>query len=468
MHQLFRHFRWHPWQRFLQISKSVEKHKRFLSLAVPLTITSLSTPLLGVVDTAVMGRLPQAAYIGGVAIGVLIFNTVYWLFGFLRVSTSGFSAQANGLKDRKANTLALLRPLVFAAVLGLLVLVVQQPLKMTAFRLMSPNNTLEAIATAYYDIRIWGAPCALINYVIAGWLMGMEKVRFSLYLQVALNVLNMVLAVVFVVGLGMTADGVAMATLIAEVGSAALGLVLIARSGLVSLNSISAADLLAVNSLLSMMKVNRDLFIRTACLLAVFNSFAAYGMRFGDTILAANAVLLQVHYVMAYCLSGFANAGTISIGKALGEKNPSLYTDTIVLTALWSGGASLVMTACFWVLREPLISLFTIHAQVQAVAMQYSLWIALFPLAAFWGLQLYGIFTGAIVSAPIRDSMLYALGVYFLFLWLLVPVIGNHGIWLAFIIFSLGRSLFLWAYLPKLHQQVRLLMTMHGRDSKGA
>ena len=429
-------------------------HKHFLALAIPLTITSLSTPLLGVVDTAIMGRLPQAAYIGGVSIGVLIFNTLYWLLGFLRVSTSGFSAQASGLNECQASTLALCRPLVLALGMGVLMVLLQQPIKSAAFALMSPNETVWAIADTYYDIRIWGAPFALANYVIAGWLMGMAKVKLTLWLQVAMNVLNMLLAVYFVAGLGMSADGVAAATLIAEVGSAFIGLAVIVRTGLINIKSLSVVSLINSAALLKMMKVNGDLFIRTACLLAVFNYFAVYGLRYGDTILAANAVLLQLHYVIAYFLSGFANAATVFVGKAIGEKNGSLYAKTVTLTALWGGGIAVLLSLAVLLFRGPLIAVFTTLPDVQLIAYQYSYWVAVFPLAAFWGLQLYGIFVGATESAPIRNSMIYSLLVYFLILWFGVPIIHNHGVWLAFIIFSLGRSLFLWPYLPRLSRKI--------------
>lgn len=429
-------------------------HKHFLALAIPLTITSLSTPLLGVVDTAIMGRLPQAAYIGGVSIGVLIFNTLYWLLGFLRVSTSGFSAQASGLNESQTSTLALFRPLVLALGMGLLMVLLQQPIKSAAFALMSPNETVWAIAGIYYDIRIWGAPFALANYVIAGWLMGMAKVKLSLWLQVTMNVLNMLLAVYFVAGLGMSADGVAAATLIAEVGSAFIGLAAIARTGLINVKSLSIAALINSATLLKMMKVNGDLFIRTACLLAVFNYFAVYGLRYGDTILAANAVLLQLHYVIAYFLSGFANAATVFVGKAIGEKNGPLYAKTVTLTALWGGGIAVLLSLAVLLFRGPLIAMFTILPDVQLIADQYSYWIAIFPLAAFWGLQLYGIFAGATESAPIRNSMIYSLLAYFLILWFGVPLFHNHGVWFAFIVFSLGRSLFLWLYLPRLSRKI--------------
>nr|WP_092070797.1 MATE family efflux transporter [Dendrosporobacter quercicolus]NSL48374.1 MATE family efflux transporter [Dendrosporobacter quercicolus DSM 1736]SDM14832.1 multidrug resistance protein, MATE family [Dendrosporobacter quercicolus] len=429
-------------------------HKKFMALAVPLTIATLTTPLLGVVDTAIMGRLPQAAYIGGVSIAVLIFNTLYWILGFLRVSTSGFSAQAVGTGDKQAITLALLRPMVIAVSLGLLIVALQWPIKQIAFALLSPSGTVGAIAAAYYDIRIWSAPFTLGNYVIAGWLMGRAKVKLSLALQIFMNVLNMLLAVLFVAGLGMTAEGVAAATLIAEIAAAIVSAVILLRTGAVDVHNLSLKTVIDPAAFIQMMKVNRDLFIRTACLLTVYNCLAAYGLRYGDTILAGNAVLMQLHFVMAYFLSGFANAGTVLVGQAIGEKNKALYVKTVRLTAFWGGITALLLTAIVGLFQRPLIELFTTIVEVQQVALQYMFWIALFPPAAFWGLQLYGIFVGATLAAPIRNSLLYSLATYFVCLWLAVPGMGNHGIWLAFTVFSLGRSVFLWIYLPGLNRRM--------------
>ncbi|QDR80728.1 MATE family efflux transporter [Sporomusa termitida] len=432
-------------------------HKNFMALAIPLTIATLTTPLLGVVDTAIMGRLPQAAYIGGVSIAVLIFNTLYWVLGFLRVSTSGFSAQASGSGDKQAITLALLRPLLIAIGLGLVIVALQWPIKQISFTLLAPNETVGEIAAAYYHIRIWSAPFTLGNYVIVGWLMGMAKVKLSLALQVFMNVLNMVLAILFVAGFGWAAGGVAAATLIAEIAAFLLSAAILLQSRAITLAKLSVKMIVDPAALIHMMKVNRDLFIRTACLLTVYNCLAAYGLRYGDTILAANAVLLQLHFVMAYFLSGFANAGTVMVGQAIGEKNEALYGKTVKLTAIWGGATAVVLAAMIVMFRIPLIQMFTTLADVQQVALQYSFWLALFPLAAFWGLELYGVFVGATAAAPVRNSLVYSLITYFICLWLAVPTLGNHGIWLAFIVFSLGRSLFLWAYLPGLNRRIAQL-----------
>lgn len=429
-------------------------HKKFMALAVPLTIATLTTPLLGVVDTAIMGRLPQAAYIGGVSIAVLIFNTLYWVLGFLRVSTSGFSAQASGTGDKQKITLALLRPMVIAVSLGMLIVALQWPIKEIAFALLAPNETVGAIASAYYDIRVWSAPFTLGNYVVVGWLMGMAKVKLSLALQVFMNVLNMLLAVLFVAGFGLAAEGVAAATLIAEIAAAIVSAVILLRTGAIDLQQLSVKLVIDPAAFIQMMKVNRDLFIRTACLLAVYNCLAAYGLRYGDTILAANAVLMQLHFVMAYFLSGFANAGTVLVGQAVGEKNEGLYVGTVRLTAFWGGVTAILLTAIVLLFKMPLIAMFTTIVEVQQAALQYIFWIALFPPAAFWGLELYGVFVGATLAAPVRNSLVFSLITFFICLWLAVPGMGNHGIWLAFTVFSLGRSVFLWIYLPGLDRRM--------------
>jgi len=435
-----------------------DDHKKFLVLAIPLIISFISTPLLGVVDTAMMGRFPQAAYIGGVSIAVLIFNTMYWLLGFLRVSTAGFSAQACGLKDEQGIALSLLRPLVIALALGMLLIVCQWPIKSAAFALLSPNETVSSLASTYYNIRIWGAPFTLANYVMNGWLIGIAKVRLSLFLQVLMNLLNILLVVFLVVVHGFDANGVAAATLIAEIVTACLGGMIIFKTQIVGLDRLSLSMLFDRAAIIDMMTVNRDLFIRTICLLTVYNLISVYGIRYGDVILAANSVLIQLHLVMANLLGGIANASTVFVGQAIGEKNQELYFKTIKLTIFWGGLTAVLLSLSVIFFRNPLIGLFTTIPDIQQACQSYIYWIVLFPLVAFWGLQLYGIFTGATVAVPIRNSMIYSLMAYFLVLWLGVPSLGNHAVWLAFIVFTLGRSLFLWIYLPQLNKHVSNLM----------
>jgi multidrug resistance protein, MATE family len=427
-------------------------HRTYLSLAIPLMISTMTTPLLGAVDTAVVGQLPDPAYIGGVAVGTMIFNTMYWLFGFLRVSTSGFAAQAYGAQDSKQCFLYLVRPFFIALVIGILFILFQWPIKHIALTLIHPDEKVMVFADEYFSIRIWGSPFALANYVILGWLIGMSRVKISLFLQVFMNLLNIVLDLFFVNILHQGVKGVAAATLVAEVIAFLIGMYIVLKSLNLRLSVISNNELWNVGEFKKMMVVNRDLFIRTICLLTMFNVFTAKGASFGTEILAANAVLIQIHYLMAYFFDGFANASSILVGKAVGANDETLYKRTLSLSAQWAIISPLFIMLIYILFKDSIIPLFTKNQDVIELVSSYSVWITIFPLAASFGLILYGVFTGATETAPIRNSMLISLVVYIAFLLIFIPVYHNHGLWLAFIIFSLGRSLFLTMYVPKLNR----------------
>ena len=429
-------------------------HKNFISLAVPLIIASLTTPLLGVVDTAIMGRFPQAAYIGGVSVAVLIFNTLYWALGFLRVSTAGLSAQASGSKNSKNLTLALLRPLAIAWGLGFLIVALQWPIKEAAFSLLNPSKMVGLIASDYYDVRIWSAPFTLTNYVIVGWLMGLTKIRLSLTFQVAMNILNILLAVVLVMGFGFAAQGVATATLVSEIFIAVVSLWVVFNSKEISFHNISLISIVQWSALVHMMKMNRDLFIRTICMIAVYNMVTAYGMRYGDSILAGNAILMQIHFLMANFLGGIGNAGTVIAGKSIGQKNRVLFYQSIYLTAIWGAIMASILTGLSVLFQSPLIGIFTNLPAVLQAANDYFYWILFYPLLGFWGLGLFGIFVGATTAGPIRNSLVYSLIVFLLCLWLSVDKLGNNAIWLSFTLFNLARSLFLWKDLSLLKRSL--------------
>jgi MATE family multidrug resistance protein len=427
-------------------------HRTYLSLAIPLIISTMTTPLLGAVDTAVVGQLPDPAYIGGVAVGTMIFNTMYWLFGFLRVSTSGFAAQAHGAKDYKQCFLYLIRPFLIALLIGTTFILFQWPIKYIALTLIHPDEKVMMFADEYFSIRIWGAPFALANYVILGWLIGMSRVKISLFLQVFMNLSNIVLDLLFVNILHQDVKGVATATFISEVSAFLIGMYIVLKLSNLHLSSIFNNELWDVGEFKKMMAVNRDLFIRTICLLTVFNLFTARGASFGTEILAANAVLIQIHYMMAYFFDGFANASSILVGKAVGANDETLYKRTLSLSTQWAIISALMIILLYILLKDSIIPVFTKNQDVIELASTYSVWITIFPLAASFGLILYGVFTGATETAPIRNSMLISLAVYIAFLLIFIPVFHNHGLWLAFIIFSLGRSLFLAMYVPTLNR----------------
>lgn len=435
-------------------SSTPPNYRSYLALSIPLIISTVTTPLLGAVDTAVVGHLSSSIYIGGVAIGTLIFNTLYWLFGFLRVSTSGFAAQAKGAGELERGFSELVRPTIIALLIGFLFIVLQYPILQGVLAWIRPDADIREQASIYFHIRIWGAPVTLLNYVILGWLIGMAHVRQTLFVQIGINVLNMILAIVFVHVFHWQVAGVASATLIAEIIGLVFGIFLICRSPYFKWGSISQAGLFNREALRRMISVNSDLFIRTICLLAMFNIFTANSTSFGPEMLAANAILLQVHYIMAYFFDGFANASSIYAGQAGGSRNPLLLQQTIRWSWYSSFLPALLIVIVYWVFHQPLLGLFTDSASTIALANEYSPWLLLFPLVTGAGLVFYGLFTGLSVTAPIRNSMIISFVLFVAVLWIAVPLYGNHGLWLAFIVFGLARSVFLLIRLPRLLEAV--------------
>ncbi|MBD1382182.1 MATE family efflux transporter [Metabacillus arenae] len=431
-------------------------HKAYLGLAIPLTISTITTPLLGAVDTAVVGQLPDPSYIGAVAIGTIIFNTMYWLFGFLRVSTSGYAAQAQGANNEVQGIIALTRPSLIAAFVGVCLIILQWPILHGFLPLLSQDADVQTYASDYFGIRIWGAPFALLNYVILGWLMGMSMIKISLLLQVFMNCINITLDLLFVNVFSLGVSGVAAATLIAEAAAFIIGVIIVLKVSAFKLKFPSLKVIIDPVSFRKMMSVNRDLFIRTLCLLIVFNLFTGMGASFGTEILAANAILIQIHYIMAYFFDGFSNASSILTGKAIGSNDEKLYHKTLKLSIQWAVFSSIILSGSFHFFGDYFLLFFTKIPIVIELANTYGQWIVLFPLTASLGIVLYGVFTGATEAVPIRNSMVLALIVFVIAQFTLVPAIGNHGLWLAFIIFSFGRSIFLVMFVPSLTRKLFL------------
>jgi len=413
----------------------------------------LSTPLLGAVDTAVVGHLPDASFIGGVAVGALIFNTIYWILGFLKVSTSGFAAQAVGSRKHTDLMMSLYRPMIIALVFGLFFIIVQHQIKEVSLWLINPGEQIEKHSADYFTIRIWGAPFVLVNYALMGWLIGIGQVRHSLFLQIFMNLLNIGLNLYFVLYLEFGVQGVAAASLISEISVALLGLVVIHKMGYKLLGSYSWKELISYEPLLKMLRVNRDLIIRTICLLSMFGLFTKKGASLGEIPLAANAIILQIQFIMAYFLGGIANTSSILVGRAIGEKNAPMYQNVIKISLIWSIMASLFLVIFTFLGRDLVIGLFTSITEVYQYTFEYLSWIYLYPLVACIGLLLEGVFNGATEAKPIRNSLLFSFMIFLVGIWLFIPEWSNHGLWLSFILFTLGRSITLWLYLPQLKKQ---------------
>ncbi len=423
-------------------------------MCMPLVLAALSTPLLGAVDTAVVGRLPEPVYIGGVAVASMTFNTLYWVLGFLRMSTSGFTAQAFGSRDQSEMVMTLARPVVLAILFGLLFIVFQTAIKEASLQLIQPSAAVGQQATLYFDIRIWGAPFVLVNYAILGWMIGSSNVRMALFLQVFMNLLNVCLSFLFVLGLGMGVQGVAGASLIAEIMTLCLGLIVVYRRLPTSIGQLDWRQLMDRTPIARMARLNRDLLIRTLCILAMYLLFTAYGARMGETNLAANAILLQIHLLMACVFDGMGNANSALVGRAIGERNSRLYNDTIKSSAIFSSGISVSLGTLFFLYGDNILFLFTSLPEVILEASRYKPWLSLFPIIACIGLSLNGVFSGATRAGPLRDSLIIALILYVAANWILIPIWGNHGLWASFTLFYLFRSLYLWLSLPGLKKMV--------------
>ncbi|WP_069999820.1 MATE family efflux transporter [Cellulosilyticum sp. I15G10I2] len=440
------------------MSKVSEKihltHWDYLKIAVPFIISTVTQPLLGAVDTAVVGRLSDPAYIAGVSVGSVIFNTMYWLFGFLRVSTTSYSAQAYGKESERDRTTAFFRPCSIALIVGLGFIILQNPLFKATMSILSPEKEVQSFTGTYFYILIWGAPFVLVNYVILGWLMGQAKLKMALFMQISGNVLNILLDLLFVQYFNMNVGGVAAATLISQVVTFMIGAGFIVMHGKFDKEEMKIKSILHRSSLMAMMRVNADLMVRTACLLIQTNLFTATSASYGTLMLSANAILHQIQYVISYMFDGLANASSFYAGKAAGQRQEALLKACWRKTGEWVGIFILCITPVYVLLRKELILLFTDIGEVIRLAGSYDLWIALYPLIAGIGLAFYGVFTGTAVTRPVRNSTIMALGLSILVWAAAVPIWHNHGLWLSLLSFYFGRSLFLIVQLKK----TRLIM----------
>lgn len=434
--------------------KETMRYKEYLYLAIPFIISTVTQPLLGAVDTAVIGRTGDAAYIGGVAIGAVIFNTMYWLLGFLRVSTSGFSAQSLGSQNERDAYYAFARPFVMAAVMGLFFVLTQSVWRNLALFIYRPASDIAAHTLTYFNILIFGAPFVLIGYVSLGWLMGRKYVKETLFLQVSINIINIVLDIVFVLGLKMGVAGVAYATLIAQCYGFIVGMFFIFSKLHIQKLIIFKDQLLKAAAFKKIMGVNSDLLIRTICLLIVTNMFVAKGTELGTVVLAANAVLFQLHYIVCYMYDGLANASSVFAGKSAGEKNAENYKKLLSITNVSTAVLSVTLVAVLWLFKNPMLSIFTTIESVLALSREYYAWLLILPFAIGIGLVYYGVFTGCTYTGPVRDSMILSLLMFLAAYYIFIPLYGNHGLWLAFILFCAGRSVFLFMYRKKLMKKV--------------
>jgi MATE family, multidrug efflux pump len=429
-------------------------HARVWRIAGPMMLSNVSVPLLGAVDTAVVGRLPDPANIGGVAVAAVIFNFIYWGCGFLRMGTGGLVAQAFGAGDKEAIRDWFGRALVLAAVIAAALLALQWPVRELGFGLMTASPEVGRLGRIYFNIRIWSAPATLVNYVVLGWLLATQRAKTAFVLQILMNGINIALSILFVIGLGWGVPGVATAAVIAEYGAAAVGLALV-MAALRRLGGHWQRERLFERAkLVAMLRVNRDIFIRTICLIAAFAYFTAAGGRQGDSILAANAILLNLQSIMAYGIDGFSYAAEVLVGAAVGARDRRTLSEAVRCSTLWAAALAVLICAAYFAFGMAIIDLFTTIEGVRHEAYRYLPWIAVSPLLSIWSFQLDGIFIGATRTAELRNGMVVALAIYLLGATAFVPWLGNHGLWLAFLIWMAARTLPLALWYPRIVRSV--------------
>ena len=418
-------------------------HRRVLAIAAPIVLSNATVPLLGAVDTGVIGQLGAAAPIGAVGLAAVILSSAYWIFGFLRMGTTGLTAQAVGSGGTDEIAAALQRALLIALAAGLTMIVLQAPLIALALKIAPASAEVETLARSYLTIRIWGAPATIGLYALNGWLIGAERTRAVLAIQLVMNGLNVALDLLFVLGFGWGIEGVAIATLISEIIGAGVALWL-CREALRR----RAKALFDAAPLREMARVNTDIMIRSVLLQAAFTSFVFLGSGQGDQTLAANQVLMQFLLITAYALDGFAFAAESLVGQAIGAKSRARLIRATKLTSFWGGVGALGMGLTFLLVGPTIIDAITTAPAVREMARLYLPWMVAAPILGILSWMLDGVFIGATLTREMRNAMVASTLVYIVVLLALQPF-GNHGLWGALMILNVTRGLTMLALFPR-------------------
>jgi len=435
------------------VARTPLTHRRIFRIAAPIVLSNATVPLLGAVDTGVVGQMGQAAPIGAVGVGAVILSTIYWIFGFLRMGTTGLTAQAHGMDDAAETAAILVRGLMIGIAGGCLLILFRPLLFGGAFAISPASAEVEILARNYMSIRFWGAPAAIALYAVTGWLIALERTMGVLILQLWMNGLNILLDFVFVLGFEWGVEGVAWATLIAEWSGLVLGLWL-CRGAFTGELRRGWARVFDPARLKRMMVVNADIMVRSILLTLAFTSFMFLGAGLGDVTLAANQILLQFLSITAFALDGFAFAAEALVGAAVGAGARMELRRAAIMTAQWAGGSAVLLGIAFLAAGPFLIDLMSTSPEVRAEARTYLAWAALAPVIGVASWMFDGIYIGATWTREMRRAMMLSVAIYAVTAAVLLPVLANHGLWGALMILNLARGLTLgWSY-PGLEARV--------------
>ena len=410
-------------------------NKRILQIAVPSIISNITVPLLGLIDVTIVGHLGAAAYIGAIAVGGMLFNIIYWIFGFLRMGTSGMTSQAYGKHDLDEVARLLLRSVGVGLLIAIILVALQYPIRKLAFTFIQTTEEVERLATLYFRICIWGAPAMLGLYGFAGWFIGMQNSRFPMYIAITQNIVNIAASLCFVYLFHMKVAGVAWGTLTAQYAGFLMALLLWRRYYGGLKKHVAWHEVLKKEAMLRFFQVNRDIFLRTLCLVIVTLFFTSAGAAQGEIVLAVNTLLMQLFTLFSYIMDGFAYSGEALVGKYVGANNqPALYR-TVRQLFIWGVGLSTGFTLLYFFGGKSFLGLLTNETSVIREAGNYFYWVLAIPLTGFAAFLWDGIFIGATATRQMFYSMLVASGSFFLVYYSLHEWMGNHALWLAFIVY---------------------------------
>ena len=421
--------------------KLYSENRRILQIAIPSIISNITVPLLGLIDVTIVGHLGSPAYIGAIAVGGMLFNIIYWIFGFLRMGTSGMTSQAYGQHDLNEITRLLLRSVGVGLSIAICLLILQYPILKLAFTFIQTTPEVEQLATTYFYICIWGAPATLGLYSFSGWFIGMQNSRFPMFIAITQNIVNIVASLLFVFVFGMKVEGVALGTLIAQYAGLFMAYLLWLRYYRPLRKYISRKQLFTHDAMKRLFQVNRDIFLRTLCLVAVTVFFTSTGAAFGDVVLAVNTLLMQLFTLFSYIMDGFAYAGEALTGKYIGAGNRQELQRTIRHLFGWGIALSLAFTLLYGIGGKEFLGLLTNEQSVISASGDYFYWVLAIPLAGFAAFLLDGICIGATSTHIMLKAMVVASGSFFLIYYSLHNVLHNHALWLGFIVYLALRGI---------------------------
>lgn len=425
-----------------------QKNRQLLALALPMILSNITVPLLGLVDTAVVGHLSNAYYLGGVAVGSTIITLIIWLLGFLRMATTGLVAQAYGANDTQQQYRLLVQAGSLALIFGLAAVLLQLPIVNLAMAMSDASVEVERYCREYFQVRIWSTPFALLNLVMLGWLLGRQQPKAAMWQLIVANLVNIILDVVFVIGLDWGVRGAALASVFADMAGFAVALTLVRRqlNRLGDFQLLTICKQLTLQSYRKLISLNTDIFVRSLCLQLSFAFMTFYGASLGDNTVAANAVLLNLLLLISYALDGIAYYAEAEVGRAYGRKDSRLMRESVALAWAWSAISAVAFTLFFAVAGSSIISALTSISQVQQVANDYLVWVIFLPLLAFGSYLFDGVYIGAAQGKIMRNSMIIATFGVFFPTWYALQTLGNHALWAAMSAFMVARSLTLSAH----------------------